>query len=167
MSYLDSVLQRYNNAVDDEYEREIMHQSSTLALHLMTYVTVLMAAILAWVIPGPQSLWSLLLILTAPICSFIAGRWMSKRAPRPSSLKTNGFEMAFLIIVIAVWIAGIWVNAYEAEISSGIGLICGGVVGGIAGGVAAQFALKKTRAMDMKRLDAELDEADADEFERA
>ena len=35
MSYLDKILDRYNHSVDDEYEREILHQSSSIALHLL------------------------------------------------------------------------------------------------------------------------------------
>lgn len=165
MNYLDKILDRYNHSVDDEYEREILHQSSSIALHLLAYSMIVVGAILAWVIPGPASLWSMLVFWPVIVCSVIASAWMKKRAPRPRSITFLGSEIAFMVVVMAVWLGGVWVNAFEAHLASGFGLIGGGVVGAIVGGVATGVALKKARAKDEQRFEEENDAEDL-EFDR-
>lgn len=170
MSYLDKILDRYNHSVDDEYEREILHQSSSIALHLLAYSMIVVGAILAWVIPGPASLWSMLVFWPVVVCSGIASVWMKKRAPRPRSIKFLGSEIAFMVIVMAAWLGGVWVNVFDAHLASGLGLIGGGLVGGIAGGLAAGVSLKKARAKDELRFEEENDAEDREEdreFDRA
>ena len=116
---------------------------------------IVVGAILAWVIPGPASLWSMLVFWPVVVCSVIASAWMKERAPRPRSITFLGSEIAFMVVVMAVWLGGVWVNAFDAHQASDVGLIGGGLVGGIVGGAAAGVGLKKARAKDEQRFEEE------------
>ena len=63
MNYNDATLHYFDASVDDEYERTMLHRSSTVSMYLMIWFTFTIGAVLAWVLPGLLSLWSVVMFL--------------------------------------------------------------------------------------------------------
>ena len=49
--------------VDDEYQEKIENQSNTIVVNTLPYTLYGIGAVLAWAIPGPRSLLSVLVFL--------------------------------------------------------------------------------------------------------
>ena len=63
MNLGDRLVAQYERAADDEYERLVVHQASTVAVQVRNSITMICLAILGWVLPGKLVWWSLLLSL--------------------------------------------------------------------------------------------------------
>lgn len=156
MSYADELLRRNDAAVDDEYQAQINHRSATVGLAYTFWATLVTGAILAWLLPGWQSLTSILVYLPI-VTGIVAGQqWMKTRAPRPRAIRLTAGEWALTIPILAVWLAGAFVRGFGGEPAAGLGMICGGVIGGLLGGWLSIRGASAARRRDETRLDAEL-----------
>ena len=63
MTYTDQLIDRYDQTVDDEYERLVLRRASSVSVRAIYLVTLILMAVLAWVLPGLHSLWAFTLLL--------------------------------------------------------------------------------------------------------
>lgn len=157
MSYNDATLQYFDKSVDDEYERAMLHRSSTVSMYLMIWFSFAAGALLAWVLPGLLSFWSMLLFLPPLLGNLLGERWLKQHAPRPAYPGLPRRDWAILIPILLIWLGGIFYNVFE-----GTAPALSMVIGGIFGGLFANWFIKKhnarNRQRDAERLNSELED---------
>lgn len=158
MSYPTSVIERYDASVDDEYERSILHRSSTVAVRVSYLSALLLMAVLAWVLPGAHSLWAIALFLPLGFGEFISRRWMSRQVARPRPVSPSPFETTLLLAMTAIALVG---TGHNREMLTP-GFVSGGLIGIIFGAVLAivltSRRARRQRATDRARLESELED---------
>lgn len=157
MSFNDSLIQRFEDTVDDEYQRIIVHQSSTVSLNAMMWANFVAAAVLVWVFPSPQTrLITMVMFLTPLVGALVGQRWLRKRIPTPRANKLTRWEVIGLAVVIVAWISGT-AMAEGADLPETAGYFSGALMGALCGIAIAAFLFKvlvpKIRQRDQKRLD--------------
>lgn len=152
----DTILTKIENPLGDEYEKQVYHQASTIALTLTPVFILVMGAILGWVLPGAHAMWALLTLIPLAGPSFVHTLWMKSRAARPApTFKEGMWGMAAVnLILVFIMLFGISRNAPDGAGS----LIWGGIIGGAAALAAVPFITTFQRRRDTKRLDAQLED---------
>lgn len=64
--------------------------SSTLALMWTSSLTFLTGALLAWVIPGYPSMFTIALVIPLILGQWLGERWMRRQVPRPRRVTPHG-----------------------------------------------------------------------------
>lgn len=162
MSYADSVITRYEATVDDEYQRMLLHQSSTIGFTAMMWLCYLLAVVLIWAMPGQNMETVAVAIFLVPLLALLIGQsWLRKKVPLPRINRVSKGEMAALGVILLLWVGGI--ARSRTMIGTELaGYLTGAVVGaGI--GIAIVLLIFKVvypavRDRDQRRLDRELDD---------
>ena len=159
--YGDTITGFVEDMATDEFEAATYHKADSVSHMTVLPATALVAAILAWTLPGRESLWSLTLLLIPSISSFAGTQWMRNYVAHPvmSVKKMPRSVVVTYFALVAVWLAGIMVSmasAGDLEFSSATvtGAIVGGLVGGIAAGAWYGYLSRRRRRDDEARLNA-------------
>lgn len=152
MSYGDTYIDRVTATVDDEFQERILFRAESVGQRYAYWTTMAVVALLIWVLPAEYLFFSLLPIAPVVISGLAATRWMKRYAPRPRALRLSAPECAALVVLVLVWCAGLAFHVGNGAMASGV--LCGAVVGG----PAAWLFMKKQRAADETRLNADLED---------
>ncbi|AKK02812.1 hypothetical protein [Corynebacterium epidermidicanis] len=152
MSINDTIIKRTENYYQDEFERSVAHRADTVAFFWANYSNIVLAAALAWIIPGQAAYFSFLALIPTALGGFIASRWMRTRIPTPqlrnlSHLKA--IEWVFLGVTLAAWILGL---GKDTPLLAQTPTFVGAIVGVVAALVALPLISKAQRARDERRL---------------
>lgn len=156
--YGDKKIALANQGTDDEYQQQILHQSSTVTSETLMYTTTFIMAVLAWVLPEGAAIYSLLALLPGTLAQTVGALWMQNYAPRPRPYKVFTVANIPMFVFLAITFAGIAFNDFDGDPGSTIGMVIGAVVGG---GAAAYFAprfQRHKRRDDEARLNADLED---------
>lgn len=156
--YGDKKIALANQGTDDEYQQQILHQSSTVTSETLMYTTTFIMAVLAWVLPEGAATYSLLVLLPGTLAQTAGALWMQNYAPRPRPPKIFTLSTLPIWIFLAITFAGIAFNDFDGDPGGTIGMVIGAVVGG---GAAAYFAprfQRHKRRDDEARLNADLED---------
>jgi hypothetical protein len=158
MSYGDTVVERVEETVDDEYQERIVHQTYTVIWRYSYFATLIAGAVLAWVLPGKLSAWSALVLLPLAVSSVAGDQWMKQYSPRPRALRMTAGEGVLMAVLMLAWIAGVFLRVQSSDSSMAWGVLISGVTGAVIAYPSTAWSLKRTRAADEQRLDAELED---------
>nr|WP_120492124.1 hypothetical protein [Corynebacterium lactis] len=162
MSYADSVIDRYEATVDDEYQRMLLHQSSTVAFTALMWLSYILAVALIWALPGPNMEIAAMVMFVLPLLGLIVGQWwLRRRVPLPRVNKISIGEIIALVLILALFIGGMARSRMMVG-SELAGYLTGSVVG-VGMGLALVLVIFKIiypmiRQRDQRRLDRELGE---------
>lgn len=157
MSYNDTIIANADATVDDEFERDMLHRSSTVAWNWTAYLIFAAGAAMAWIADGIASIASLIVLLPPLIGHIISNRWLRQRIPHPRQAATTSVDWVVIGVFIVVWIAGVAFRGYGGSLS----FILGAAVGSVAGLLLVAFFLARTpkvRAADEERLAEDLED---------
>lgn len=158
MTYTDQLIDRYDQTVDDEYERLVLHRASSVSVRAIYFVTLILMAVLAWVLPGLHSLWAFTLLLPLAVGEFVAQRWMSTRTARPRALEPTPGEIVFIAVTLMIAILGYGHGAGMLTPGFIAGALAGGTIGMMGGILAVRKRMSDRREKDTARLNADLDD---------
>ena len=154
----NSTLNEIERASRDEYERETFYKACAVASPPVQFLELVIAAILAWVLPGQMSMLCFLAIVPSVIGNAIGTAWLRKRVATPL-VGRNWSAMAVYLIPAIAMFAGIAYNAYApADGHNPTAYLAGTAVGAIAVLILAPFIRRHQHRRDQERLDAELDD---------
>lgn len=156
--YGDQKIALANQGTDDEYQQQILHQSSTVTSETLMYTTTFIMAILAWVLPGGTAIYSLLTLLPGTLAQTAGALWMQNYAPRPRPPKIFTLSTLPIWIFLAIAIAGIAFNDFNGELSGTIGMVIGAIIGGGAAAIFAPRWQRSQRRNDEARLNSDLED---------
>lgn len=158
MSYGDTYLRRIDDAVDDEYQANVMHRAAAVGARYNWLGTLAVVAALGWILPGEYALWgSVLAVLPLLIGSVAETSWMKKRAPRPRALRLAPWELVVTVTMLVVWMSGIWFHGASTN-SDLKSAVSGCITGVIVVLLLGRWLANRVRVKDEARLDAELED---------
>ena len=143
---------------DDEYQRTMLHKANTVAVEAEPFFLALAFALLAWVLPGYDSLYSVLVILPTVWAQLIAQSWLRNYAPRPRPRRLLSRANAPFFLLWIIGMGGIAHNAYGSSASATFGMIVGAAAATVALLVFGPRTAAKRRQQDEHRLDAQLED---------
>ncbi|WPF66958.1 MULTISPECIES: hypothetical protein [unclassified Corynebacterium] len=153
MSYADFAIKQHERLVDDEFERAMLHKSSTVALAYNDWLCLGSAVILAWILPGYYSLAGLIAIAPITFSRLIGIQWLRRFTPRPRYLAPSKWEIILQVIIFAAIVVGVFHNiGWPKDPFSFILPASGGLLG-------TYYAYKRSEARreeDRKALDRKL-----------
>ncbi|KQB86294.1 hypothetical protein [Corynebacterium lowii] len=160
MSYADYAIKRTNRLVDDEFEQAMLHKSSTVAVAYNDWLSLLIAAVLAWVLPGYYSLLCALPLFASSFAQLAGIRWLRRTVAIPCA---HTRSLPELLIAAPLCIIATVGMAYKLHLlgESIITLLIGGLTGLIF--TMYHYGTKqseKRRRKDRQRLDKKLDSED-------
>lgn len=151
-------LNEIERASRDEYERETFYKACAVAAPPVQFLELVIAAILAWVLPGQMSMLCFLAIVPSVFGNAIGTAWLRKRVATPL-VGRNWSAMAVYLIPAIAMFAGIAYNAYApADGHNPTAYLAGTAVGAIAVLILAPFIRRHQHRRDQARLDAKLDD---------
>ena len=154
----DRLVARSEATVDDEFERAVLHRSSSIASQVAIVTALVVMAVLAWVLPGWHSLWSMLLLAPAVIGEIVSQSWMRAQVASPRAAGVGVAGKIFLVVLIIVWAAGLQfrIGGVTGDFASGFGdgALVGGLIGLAFGLMFLPRLFNRTRAKDAERLAA-------------
>lgn len=156
--YGDTKIALANQGTDDEYQQQILHQSSTVTSETLMYTTTFIMAILAWTLPDGAAIYSLLVFLPGTLAQTAGALWMQNYAPRPRPPKIFTLSTLPIWIFLAITFAGIAFTDFDGDRSATIGMAVGGVIGGAAAAYFAPRLQRRKRRDDEERLAADLED---------
>ena len=136
-------LNQIERASTDEFERDILTKASAITLTPITFLELIVAAILAWSLPGRLSLLAFLAIVPS-----LAG----------TSLSAAWTVTALYLIPMFLCFAGIAYHAYALSDASAAPYLIGATVGAITAVLLSPTLRRKQNRRDQSRLDAELED---------
>ena len=151
----DSIVNYVDGTATDEFEAATYHKANSVGFYTSLIGMALVGAILAWVLPDRQSLWSAIVLLIPLISSAASSQWMRNYVASPIFRLRNTPRSIIVTYwaLCAVWLAGVTVTGgFESAGATGA------IVGAIAGVVMAETISKKRRQRDQTRLDAEAED---------
>lgn len=161
----DSIVDYVDGTATDEFEAATYHEANSVGFYTSLIGMALVGAILAWVLPGRQSLWSVIVLLIPIISSAASSQWMRNYVASPV-IRLRDTPRAVLVtyfVLCAVWLVGVIVTggfdpsgSFDSAGTSGA--IVGAVVGAVVAGVTSHEFSKKRRQRDQARLDAEAED---------
>ena len=142
----------------DEYERETFYKACTIAAPPVQFMELVIAAILAWALPGQLSLLSFLALIPSVFGNAIGTVWLRQHVATPL-VGRNWTMMAIYLIPLFVMFAGIAYHAYApADGHNPAAYLAGTAVGAIAVLIITPFIRRRQHRRDQARLDAELED---------
>lgn len=156
-SYSDAIIDQADASVDDEFERQMLHKSSTVTVKWMSWSILLTAAMLAWALQGPDTLWTVLICLAPLVATWIGVAWLRKSVPTPRPVALSRIEWVALILIIVVWLAGIAVRGFGSSPSFTIAAAVGAMFGLLATIFLASYIPTRQRRKDIQRLNEHAD----------
>ena len=161
----DSIVDYVDGTAADEFEAATYHKANSVGFYTSLIGMALVGAILAWVLPGQQSLWTVVVLLIPIISSAASSQWMRNYVATPV-IRLRDTPRGVLITyfaLCAVWLAGLIVTggfdpSGSFDSAGATGAIVGAVVGAVVAGVTSHQISKKRRQRDQARLDAEAED---------
>ena len=142
----------------DEFERDTLYKACAIGMTSIPFLELVVAAILAWALPGQTCMLSLLAIVPSNLGNAIGYAWMRKRVATPL-VSRNWATIAVYLIPLIVMFAGIAYNAYApADGHSPASFLIGTGVGVIAALTLPPLYRRRQHRRDQARLDAELED---------
>lgn len=157
MSYAEAKINAYANSVDDEFQLDQLHKATVVAMTYSVWAAYISAAILAWVLPGLYSYLAILVLIPPMVGELVGQKWMTHNNPRARHLQLSQGEWAFMIIMLAIILAGLIYNVFGNSIAGASGTIIGGLLGGTLTAIFLPRMQAKARRKDQARLDAALE----------
>lgn len=142
---------RGNAQLGDEYQELMFHKSSTVTAALVPLFSMLAGAILAWSLPGSQSLLALLVFLPAVGPGMIGSLWLRNRAPRPPLTWRNTHPVLLTVyaVVSVAMLVGIGVHMESPS------LLTGAITGAVVAAIFVPVFVRRTHARDEERFNAQ------------
>jgi len=161
----DSIVNYVDATATDEFEAATCHKANSVGFYASLLGMALAGAILAWVLPGREAIWSGV-VLVIPLLSSATGvQWMRNYVASPvvRLRDTPRGVMATYFALCAIWLVGLIVTGgfggSDSFDSAGAGgVIVGGIIGAVVAGIVNQQITKKRRQRDQARLDAEAED---------
>ena len=161
----DSIVTSVDGTATDEFEAATYHKASSVAFYTSLIGMALVGAILAWVLPGRQALWSVTVLLIPIISSAASTQWMRNYVASPI-VQLRDTPRSILITywaLCAVWLVGVIVTggfdpSGSFDSAGATGAIVGAVVGAVVAGTMFGRISKKRRQRDLERFDAEAED---------
>lgn len=155
MSYSDTVVARADASVDDEFEQQMLHRSSTVTVTWMSLMMLTTAAVLSWALEGPATLWTVLIPIPMLLALWRGQLWLRRTVPTPRPVPLSGAEWMFLGVILIVWLAGISVRGFDMSPVITLGGAFGALVGLLVAMALTNRIPRRQRTRDIRRLDAE------------
>ena len=161
----DSIVDYVDGTATDEFEAATYHKASSVGFYTSLIGMALVGAILAWVLPSRQALWSVIVLLIPLISGAASSQWMRNYVAEPV-IRLRDTPRGVLITyfaLCAVWLAGLIVTggfdpSGSFDSAGAIGAIVGAIVGAVAAGTVFQRISKRRRQRDQARFDAEAED---------
>ncbi|MEK0145555.1 transcriptional regulator [Corynebacterium yonathiae] len=151
-------LNEIERATRDEFERDTLYKACVIGMTSIPFLELVVAAILAWALPGQLCMLSLLAIVPSNLGNAIGSVWMRKRVAAPL-VGRNWAAIAVYLIPLIVMFTGIAYNAYApADDHNPAAYLIGTAVGAIAALALTPFYRRRQHRRDLARLDAELED---------
>ena len=142
----------------NEFERDTCLKACAIGMTSIPFLELIVAAILAWVLPGQMSMLCLLALAPSIIGNSIGTAWMRKRVATPL-VSRNWTAIAVYLIPLIAMFAGIAYNAYApADGHNPVAYLIGTAVGAITVLILTPFIRRRQHRRDQARLDAELED---------
>ena len=155
--YGDTLVQHVDNQATDEFEAATYHKAGTVGQYTSLLGTALAGAVLAWALPGQDSLWSAAVLIVPVVGGFASSQWMRNYVAAPAAQLMPRTPLVIYLLLCVVWVAGLVVNGgFSGE--RGSNAATGAIVGAIAAAVLVGPITRWRSKQDRKRLDAQLDE---------
>lgn len=148
-------LNHIERASTDEFERDILTKASAITLTPITFLELIVAATLAWSLPGRLSLLALLAIVPSIAGTSLSLAWMRRRIATPT-VRSNWTLTALYLIPMFLCFAGIAYHAFA--LSDAAPYLIGATVGAITAVLLSPTLRRKQNRRDQSRLDAELED---------
>ncbi|ERS58118.1 MULTISPECIES: hypothetical protein [Corynebacterium] len=148
-------LNHIERASTDEFERDILTKASAITLTPITFLELIVAAILAWSLPGRLSLLALLAIIPSIAGTSLSTAWLRKHIATPT-VRSNWTLTALYLIPMFICFAGIAYHAFA--LSDAAPYLIGATVGAITAVLLSPTLRRKQNRRDQSRLDAELED---------
>ena len=104
-------LNQMERASTDEFERDILTKASAITLTPITFLELIVAAILAWSLPGRLSRLALLAIVPSIAGTSLSTAWMRRHIATPT-VRSNWTLAALYLIPMFLCFAGIAYHAF-------------------------------------------------------
>lgn len=150
-------LNQIERASTDEFERDILTKASAITLTPITFLELIVAAILAWSLPGRLSLLAFLAIVPSLAGTSLSAAWMRRHIATPT-VRSNWTVTALYLIPMFLCFAGIAYHAYALSDASAAPYLIGATVGAITAVLLSPTLRRKQNRRDQSRLDAELED---------
>lgn len=151
-------LNEIERATRDEFERDTLYKACAIGMTPIPFLELIVAAILAWVLPGQMSMLCFLALVPSILGNSIGTAWMRKRVATPL-VSRNWTAMAVYFIPLIAMFTGIAYNAYApADGHSPASYLLGTAVGVITVLILTPFIRRRQHRRDQARLDAELED---------
>ncbi|WP_288747846.1 transcriptional regulator [uncultured Corynebacterium sp.] len=148
-------LNHIERASTDEFERDILTKASAITLTPITFLELIVAAILAWSLPGRLSLLALLAIIPSIAGTSLSTAWLRKHIATPT-VRSNWTLTALYLIPMFICFAGIAYHAFA--LSDAAPYLIGATVGAITAVLLSPTLRRKQNRRDQSRLDATLED---------
>ena len=161
----DSIVNYVDGTATDEFEAATYHKASSVGFYTSLIGMALVGAILAWVLPGRQALWSAIVLLIPLISSAASTQWMRNYVASPV-IRLRDTPRGVLVTyfaLCAVWLVGVIVTggfdpSGSFDSAGATGAIVGAVVGAVVAGTMFGRISKKRRQRDLERFAAEAED---------
>jgi hypothetical protein len=150
-------LNQIERASTDEFERDILTKASAITLTPITFLELIVAAILAWSLPGRLSLLAFLAIVPSLAGTSLSAAWMRRHIATPT-VRSNWTVTALYLIPMFLCFAGIAYHAYALSDASAAPYLIGATVGAITSVLISPALRRKQNRRDQSRLDATLED---------
>ena len=148
-------LNQIERASTDEFERDILTKASAITLTPITFLELIVAAILAWLLPGRLSLLALLAIIPSIAGTSLSAAWMRRHIATPT-VRSNWTLAALYLIPMFICFSGIAYRAFAP--SDAATYLIGSAVGAITAILLSPALRRKQNRLDQSRLVAELED---------
>lgn len=149
-------LNQIERASTDEFERDILTKASAITLTPIAFLELIVAAILAWSLPGRLSLLALLAIIPSIAGTSLSVAWMRRHIATPT-VRSNWTLTALYLIPMFICFAGIAYHAFALSDAAAPYLICS-TVGAVMAILISPALRRKQNRRDQSRLDATLED---------
>ncbi len=150
----DRLVTRVETTVDDEFERAVLHRSSSVFAQISVAATMVGMVVLAWALPGWLSLWSSLLIVPLLLAEMIAQTWLRSQVASPRASRMSVRTVIALAVFTVAWAAGVQYQTSGLSDGFGGGALTGAMLGLLATLIFGPRIMQNNRARDAERLAA-------------
>ncbi|WP_454963060.1 hypothetical protein [Corynebacterium durum] len=105
MKLFDKYVARFQSAIDDEYQLDVMYRSLTIDNVIYTWTLLSVGAVLTWAVP-PAYVWcSLLTLIPLLVCEYSSAQYVRRRSGDKGASISMG--RGVLGLIAFVWIVGL------------------------------------------------------------